>query len=73
MATKITDKRGLNRPDETTLPSSSPVSAAAPSAGPVKLIIEANADGSIKETAPEVDPLVLMPFNDGTCLKMVPR
>ncbi|NOS67778.1 MAG: hypothetical protein HOO67_05455 [Candidatus Peribacteraceae bacterium] len=72
MATKITDKRGLNRPDETTPQSPSPASAAAPSAGPVKLIIEANADGSIKEQVqPEV--LLLTPFPDGMCLKMVSR
>jgi len=36
-------------------------------------IIQANADGSIKPTPPEPKTLVLNPFPDGTCLKMVKR
>lgn len=69
MATKITDKRGRNQellkaiPElpSTSLPGSSP-------------IVQANADGSLKEvekTEPEV--LLLTPFSDGTCLKMLAR
>lgn len=66
MATKITDKRGLNQEVRPQSPS--------PSLPGHSQIIQANADGSIKEvekTEPEV--LLLTPFRDGTCLKMVAR
>lgn len=67
---KITDKRGQSQQAATPAsPSTSPVPTS-----PDSPIIQANADGSLKEvekTEPEV--LLLAPFSDGTCLKMVAR
>ena len=68
MAHHFKDKRGPNQELLKQVPL-----APKPSTGPASSpIVLANADGSIKEVAPSPDVLVLSPFPDGTCVKMVP-
>lgn len=75
MPPKFTDKRGRNQ--ERLKPDASP--SPSPSVKPSSdaKIIQANADGSIKQEQSQdpskSDVLLLTPFKDGTCVKMLAR
>jgi len=58
------DKRGQDRPSDKIVQLTPTPSGA---------IVQANADGSIRPSEPEPNTLVLSPFPDGTCLKMLKR